>query len=86
MAEWWNRAVLGFNANRQMTLLSPLGVENADWRDLIRVLGVGILIVVLIGAGILYWRRPRDSEALAVKAYRSLLRKLTKQGLTSTAN
>lgn len=83
VAEWWNRAVLGFNASRQMTLLNPFGIENADWRDLIRALGIGILVVVLIGAGILFWRRPRSVEPETVKAYRTLLRKLAKKGLKS---
>lgn len=47
VADWmrrgWNDYLLGFNATRQKDLLKPLGLEDADWRDL------GIALAVAAG-------------------------------------
>ena len=52
----WNQWVLGYSAHRQQDLLSRLGWEGLDGRDLGRVLAGGFATVVGLGVLGVWWR------------------------------
>ena len=81
----WNNLVVQFNTLRQQSLLTPFGIDKAEYYDLIWVL-IGSSMLVL---GLYSWwvlRRPRDlGDALDI-AYARLCRKLERIGLRRAAN
>jgi protein-glutamine gamma-glutamyltransferase len=86
IADWWNRTIVDFNAARQAELLMPFGIAQASWRDLFRVLGLGIVGIALIGALLLFLRRRGTLDPPATRAYRALLQSFAKRGLISKSH
>jgi hypothetical protein len=72
----WNQQILGYNAQRQLDLMTRLGFSEPDWRSLGATLAVvcGLLLLILAAASL--WRRPpRDPLAgLWGRALRRLAR------------
>ena len=81
----WNSLVVQFNTLRQQSLLTPFGIDKAEYYDLIWVLiGSSMLVLALYSWWVL--RRPRArGDALDV-AYTRLCRKLEKIGLPRAVN
>ena len=80
----WNDAIVQFNALRQQSLLTPFGVDKADYASLMLVLigSSGFLLILFV-----WWvlRAPRaQGDALDV-AYHQLRTKLSKAGVASTS-
>jgi transglutaminase-like putative cysteine protease len=77
---WWNRWVLGFEAERQRQVLRRIGVDPADWRRM------GTALLLLVGGPVLVvgWvlhrgRRPRPDPAR--RLYDRFSRRLARVGL-----
>lgn len=69
----WNQQVLGYDAKRQLELLSRLGLPEADWRNLVMALGIAcgaLLILIMLWA--LHNAKP---EAPEIRLWRRALRK-----------
>lgn len=76
----WDRWVLAFNPQRQLDLLSRIGL--GDWQNMVIALTVGITLVMgVLGAlGLRRLRPPADDDA-ALARWREALRLLAKHGL-----
>jgi protein-glutamine gamma-glutamyltransferase len=85
-SDWWNRAVLGFNAQRQAGLLRPFGIEYADWGTLMRWLGTAMAACVALWMLLLWLKRPASILSPTVREYHRLQRTLKSQGLTLITN
>jgi hypothetical protein len=59
----WNQWVLGYNAQRQLDLLSRLGMRSPDWRSLTWALSISSSAVVLILLGWALYRQRRLDPA-----------------------
>lgn len=77
-SDWWNRAVLGFNAARQAQLLKPFGIDNADWQDLVGVLALVVAVLSLTWAGLVWWRSPKAKADPLAASYQRFCAKLAK--------
>ncbi len=77
---WWDQGVMGFNALRQRSLLTPFGVRDTDTRTLAVLIAVSSALFMAIGLAWALWRRRRDDELLL--ALRALEGKLTRAGVT----
>lgn len=75
----WNQWVLGYNARRQLELLQDLGIPDADWRTLARMLAGGATLWLLW----LTWRLwPRMPKADALdRAWYRFCRRLARHGV-----
>jgi transglutaminase-like putative cysteine protease len=81
----WNSLIVQFNALRQQSLLTPFGIDKAEYYDLVRVLiGSSMLVLALYCWWVL--RRPRDRGDTLDAAYARLCRKLERIGLPRAAN
>ena len=77
---FWNDAIVQFNALRQQRLLTPFGVDKADYPQLmLAMLAVGSLLLGLFAWWVM--RAPNAGDALDA-AYAKLRRKLARAGLT----
>ncbi|MDN5924094.1 MAG: DUF3488 and transglutaminase-like domain-containing protein [Xanthomonadales bacterium] len=80
----WGRAVVGFDALRQQSVLTPFGIDHADWSTLALALGIGCGALLALSALLILWRRPqRQPIALA---WRALQRKLARAGVPRRPN
>lgn len=82
-ADWlrrgWNDYLLGFNAARQRDLLSPLGLEYADWRQIGMVLAV--MAAMAVGLTLYFLLRPvRDPRGPVVEAFGRFADRLARRG------
>ena len=75
----WNQWVLGFNPQRQIELLSRLGMDSPDWRKMTAWLAGLTGFVLLALAALLLWRRPRLDPVQ--RQWRRVTRRLEKRGL-----
>lgn len=77
----WNFLIVDFNAARQRALLSRLGIDPQDWRQIGVVLTVGIALALLFSFALL-WRgeRVRSSDAL-LAAWAAFTARLARAGL-----
>ena len=76
----WNSAVVQFSALRQQGLLTPFGVENAEYSHLMAVLiAVSTLLLGLFAWAVL--RAPRATHDTLDAAYAGLCRKLARAGM-----
>ena len=76
---FWNSAVVQFSALRQQGLLTPFGVDKADYSDLMAVLiGVSTLLLGLFAWSVL--RAPRIAYDTLDVAYARLCAKLARAG------
>ncbi len=80
----WNDAIVQFNALRQQSLLTPFGVDNADFGKLMGVLVACSCALLALFA---WWvlRTPRRFMDRLDTAYASLRAKLARSGVPSTA-
>ena len=78
----WNFAIVDFDAARQRALLSRLGLDPQDWRQIGAALGIGIGIALALSFALL-WRggRPGADDPL-LAAWHRLLARLAQAGLT----
>src|SRR5262249_28008801 len=75
----WNDAIVQFNALRQQSLLTPFGIDKADYADLVAAL-VALTSLVL---GVFAWwvlRSPRTGADGLDAAYARLCGKLARAG------
>lgn len=81
MANQWNQWVLGYTPDRQVRLLSQVGLEQVTWRSM-SVLLVAMSAGLLLGLSYLILRRmrPRTGDR-AVAAWRRFCAKLARRGL-----
>ncbi len=79
----WNEAIVQFSALRQQSMLTPFGVEKADYGVLMTAL-IGISTFLLMA--FVWWvlRAPRARDDALDVAYEKLRKKLTKAGTVST--
>lgn len=76
---WWDQGVVGFNALRQRSLLTPFGIRDTDTRLLSILLVITSLVFMLVGlAWALLRRETRDPLRAAL---RHLERKLAQRGI-----
>ncbi len=77
----WTRTIVQFNAMRQKNLLQPLGIGNAEQRDLLLALSI-LVATILIAATIWVMRSgPIQSGDTLDAAWRRLRRRLAGRGL-----
>jgi protein-glutamine gamma-glutamyltransferase len=80
----WNDLIVQFNALRQRNLLSPFGIDRAEYYDLVTAL-IGSCCLLL---GLWAWwvlRQPRSQVDTLDRAYLALCSKLQRVGLTRDA-
>lgn len=53
----WNQWVLNYTQESQLDLLKALGMSAPDWRDLVRLLGLGVLGAAALIGGWALWER-----------------------------
>jgi protein-glutamine gamma-glutamyltransferase len=78
----WNQWVVGFNNERQKSLMDQLGVKDMDWRTLAIWLIVGIVIASGSVGLFLMLRMYRTRKEPVVTAYEALCAKLSRAGVT----
>ncbi len=77
---WWDQGVIGFDALRQRSLLTPFGIRDTNTAMLGVLLAIGSVLFIAIGlAWALLRRQPRDPLR---DALRELERKLARKGIT----
>lgn len=81
---WWGEGVVGFDALRQRSLLTPFGIRDADTKILGALLAVGTMLFIAIGLGWALLRRQTPDPLLA--ALRELERKLAREGIVRRPN
>jgi transglutaminase-like putative cysteine protease len=78
----WNQWVLGYNQERQRSLLNRLGIDDVDWKNLALWLGIGSLVAGgLVGLGLVLRDLPRRRDAVVV-AWDRYCEKLAARGIT----
>ena len=81
MANTWNQWVLGYSPERQRSLLSNVGVDNATWEKLATILfGLAGVIVAMLTALALRQVRARVRDPVKI-AYLRFCNKLRRKGL-----
>ena len=81
----WNSLVVQFNALRQQSLLTPFGIANAEYYDLVGVLiGTSTFLLALYSWWVL--RRPREPGDALDAAYARLCHKLARSGAVRAAH
>ena len=76
----WNELVLGFNAQRQKSLLKPLGIADADAWQLVSAFAVGSALALMLTLFFLL-REHRDRSHPLIRAWRAFTRRLRRAGL-----
>ncbi|WEN13485.1 DUF3488 and transglutaminase-like domain-containing protein [Rhodanobacter sp. AS-Z3] len=76
---WWDQGVIGFDALRQRSLLTPFGIRDTDTATLGWLLAISSMLFIALGlAWALLRRQPRDPLR---DALRELERKLARKGI-----
>jgi len=78
MANSWNQWVLNYDRNRQRSLLSSLGLDAADPRELLGALG--IVLGLVIGAMALSTLRPRRARDPVEASYERFCERIAQLG------
>jgi len=81
----WNRLVLGFNAERQKSLLSPLGIKEADAWRLVTAFAIGSGLALLATLWFLLHEH-RDRSPPLVAAWREFTARLRRAGIEKRAD
>ncbi|HET8940995.1 MAG TPA: transglutaminaseTgpA domain-containing protein, partial [Rudaea sp.] len=82
---FWNNAIVQFDALRQRSLLTPFGIERADYSLLVGILiGSSTLLLALFAWWVL--RTPRERRDRLDAAYARLCTKLARIGAVRAAN
>jgi transglutaminase-like putative cysteine protease len=76
----WNRLVLGFNAERQKSLLGPLGIKDADAWQLVAAFAIGSGLALLATLWFLLHEH-RDRSRPLVAAWREFTARLRRAGI-----
>ncbi|MGH8159667.1 MAG: transglutaminase TgpA family protein [Rhodanobacter sp.] len=76
---WWGQGVIGFDALRQRSLLTPFGIRDADTKTLGALLAISSVLFMAIGLGWALLRRQARDPLRA--ALRELERKLARKGI-----
>lgn len=76
----WNELVLGFNAQRQKSLLSPLGIDEAEAWQLVTAFAIGSGIALLATLWFLVHEH-RDLSPPLVRAWRAFTVRLRRAGI-----
>ncbi|MEO8160049.1 MAG: DUF3488 and transglutaminase-like domain-containing protein [Arenimonas sp.] len=80
----WNQLVLGFNAERQKGLLSPLGIDQADAWQLVLAFAIGAGLALLATLWFLVHEH-RDRSPPLVAAWRAFTARLRRAGVDKRA-
>ena len=80
----WNELVLGFNAQRQKSLLKPLGIEEADAWQLVAAFAVGAGLALLATLWFLLHEH-RDRSPPLLRAWRAFVARLRRAGIDKRA-
>ena len=81
LANQWNQWVLGYNVERQFSLLTRLGMESVTWQKMaLNMLGGAAFFTGLLTMFLLYRLYARSSEPVQ-KQYLKFCRKLAKKGI-----
>jgi transglutaminase-like putative cysteine protease len=77
----WNQWVLGYTPDRQIRLLSRVGVEAPSWKSLTAMLVAGAGTVLLVLTVMTLQQLRRGESDPAQRAYRAFCRKLARAGV-----
>lgn len=82
----WNYLIVDFNAARQRALLSRIGLDPQDWRQMGVALIIGIGLALMLSFALL-WRgeRMRNEDPL-LAAWQAFVARLTRAGLAKRAD
>lgn len=81
----WNQWIIGFNEQRQLALLSSLGMPNIDWQGM-TVLLFSLLAGLLLLFGFYLLRRSTTALDPASQLYQQFLQKTVKLGFSKKEN
>jgi transglutaminase-like putative cysteine protease len=88
-ADWlrrgWNTVLLGYNAARQRSLLSSLGIDASDWRQLGAAFIGGLGLALALTLWLVMRGGPRPSDPL-VAAYQRFCARLARAGAERVAH
>ncbi len=74
----WNEWVLGYGPETQFKVLESLGLDGANWRQLVFALGLALIAFLVVLTAFLTWQfRPRQPDA-AARLYDKFCRKAAK--------
>ena len=76
---WWGQAVVAFNHQRQLGMLTSFGIPDGSWNTLILILAAGCSLLLGLATAVTLWQRPRG-DALLV-AQRQLEKRLALLGV-----
>jgi len=83
----WNQWVLGYNTQRQMELLSRIGLGLDNWKGMVTGLMIAMGAALSIIAGFMLWRHnSRGGIAPELRHYQHFCRKLAQIGIERSAN
>ena len=78
----WNFVVVDFNAARQRALLSRLGLDPQDWRQIGAALAIGIGLALALSFALLWRGERKRIEDPLLAAWQRLVARLARTGLT----
>ena len=79
----WTQTIVQFNALRQKSLLSPIGISEATQGDLLLTLSIVVTLVLLIAtAWVLHSGKSQENDALDA-AWQKFRRKLARHGIAA---
>ncbi|MEO8801823.1 MAG: DUF3488 and transglutaminase-like domain-containing protein [Rudaea sp.] len=82
---FWNNAIVQFDALRQRSLLTPFGIDDAGYSQLVAILiGLSTLLLALFAWWVM--RAPREHRDRLDAAYTMLCRKLARAGAVRAPN
>lgn len=77
----WARTIVQFNALRQMSLLQPFGITNAEQRDLLLALSIFVAVILILATlWVVRTGRIATGDTLDV-AWKNLRKRVAKRGL-----
>lgn len=82
MRRGWNFVVVDFDAARQRALLSRLGLDPQDWRQIGAALAIGIGLALALSFALLWHGGRKRIEDPLLAAWKHLAARLTRIGLT----
>jgi hypothetical protein len=80
----WNQWVLNYTQSRQFDLLRNFGVNNPNWRDLVKLMGALLALTALAGIAWAWWERSQHDPWLRLLA--RARRKLVQAGVLAAPN
>lgn len=74
----WNEFILGYGPEAQQSLMSRLGLRNADWRTLTLILAVCLAMAAAVLALLILRQRPHRRRDLAQRLYGRFCRRVAR--------